>query len=60
MSVGGVLTVRSAFAPPPTKEEQALRDMPALEPPVALNTNIREVMQAAIASKPGQLVDKLA
>ena len=51
---------RSVFAPPPPKEQVALKEMPALQRPAeAVNDNIREVMQAAAKRGPGQFLDML-
>ena len=55
-----IQTLRSVFAPPPPKEQVALKEMPALQrPPQALNDNIREVMQAEAKRGPGQFLDML-
>ena len=55
-----ISTTRSVFAPPPPKEQVALKEMPALRRPAqALNANIREAMQVVAARGPGQLLDRL-
>ena len=46
------------FAPPPPKEQVALKEMPALQrPPGALTANIREAMQTVAMRGPGQFLD---
>ena len=60
MSTGGITTLRSVFAPPPPKEQVALKEMPALRPPPgALTANIREAMQAIAMRGAGQFLDML-
>ena len=55
-----ISTTRSVFAPPPPKEQVALKEMPAPQrPPGALTANIREAMQAVATRGPGQFIDRL-
>jgi len=55
-----ISTTPSVFAPPPPKEQVALKEMPALQRPEgALTANIREAMQVVATRGPGQFLDML-
>jgi hypothetical protein len=60
MSNMGV-ALRKAFAPPMPREQQMLREMPALRPPKeAISANMGEALKASAAKAAGKVVDKTA
>jgi hypothetical protein len=57
MNIGSAL--RGAFAPPMPREQQMLREMPALRPPPeAITANMGAALKAATAGSTGKIVDK--
>jgi hypothetical protein len=59
MNIGAAL--RGAFAPPMPREQQMLREMPALRPPPeAITANMGAVLKADTANGTGNVVDKVA
>lgn len=59
MNIGAAL--HKAFAPPMPREQQILREMPALRPPPeAITANIGAALKAGVANGTGKAVDKMA
>jgi hypothetical protein len=55
------VALRNAFAPPLPREQQMLREMPALRPPPeAITANIGAALKSSAASGTGNVVDKMA